>query len=645
MDFELKPPDGVAVAIDDGGFIGGGFLFFDNEKKEFAGALELTFQNLVTIKAIAILSTRMPDGSEGFSLLVIITAEFIPIQLGFGFTLIGVGGLIGQFRTVLYDPLRTGVQDGSLNSVLFPRDVVANARRIVNDLKRIFPPQAGHLLIGAMAKLGWGTPTLISLELGLLLDIPRPGFAILGVLRINLPEEHLPILRLQVNFLGVVDFDKKQISFDASLFDSRILTFALTGDMALRLYYGDDANFLVTIGGFHPSYVPPPMGLGSLRRLAIAIFNGFPSIRGEVYFAVTSNTVQFGAKVELLAEAGPFNVYGFLSLDVLIQFSPFHFIAEIGAMLAVRSGGDTLFGVQLRLVLEGPTPWHARGDASFEIGFIVTVTITVGFDVTFGDERHDTLPPIEVMPELEKALANSGSWRAELPARSSLNVSLREVPGAGEKITLHPFGALSVSQKVVPLNLDINKFGNQRPATDHRFSISSVSIGNDAGFTLATLKEEFAPAQFIELNDAQKIARRSFEKMDGGVRVGASNKANTDYAARLPVEYEVIYLPEKKSRLFVRLAVELFVTFLEGNATAQSSLSFAANSPSPLGAEKVTMDQEKFAVASTGTLRLHSEELLFDSEAEAHASLKSLLRGDPGLSDELQVIPSYQLNR
>ena len=43
----------------------------------------------------------------------------------------------------------------------------------------------GRFLIGPMAKLGWGTPTLISLELGLVLEMPRPGFAILGVLRVH----------------------------------------------------------------------------------------------------------------------------------------------------------------------------------------------------------------------------------------------------------------------------------------------------------------------------------------------------------------------------------------------------------------------------------------------------------------------------
>ncbi len=136
----------------------------------------------------------------------------------------------------------------------------------------------------------------------------------------------------------------------------------LTGDMAVRVYWGDDANFLLSVGGFHPPTEPPPaMGLGDMRRLAIIISQPQPLIRAEVYFAVTSNTVQFGAKVELMAGASIFNVYGFLSLDALIQFDPFQFIVEIAGMLAVRSGSSVLFAVRLELTLSGPSPRHAGG--------------------------------------------------------------------------------------------------------------------------------------------------------------------------------------------------------------------------------------------------------------------------------------------
>ena len=37
------------------------------------------------------------------------------------------------------------MHQGALDSVLFPRDIVANAPRIINDLRRLFPPRRGAL--------------------------------------------------------------------------------------------------------------------------------------------------------------------------------------------------------------------------------------------------------------------------------------------------------------------------------------------------------------------------------------------------------------------------------------------------------------------------------------------------------------------
>ncbi|GAB4042321.1 DUF6603 domain-containing protein [Spirosoma litoris] len=640
----FKSPSGVGLSVDGGGFTGGGFLNYDDVKKEYSGGLELTFSGTISVKAIGILTTQMPDGSDGFSLLILITAEFTPIQLGFGFTLNGVGGLLGLNRTYLLDELRKGVYDSSLDTILFPQNVVANATRIISDLKRIFPPQNGHFLIAPMAKIGWGTPTLISIELGLLLEIPRPGFAVIGVLRVNLPDERTALVKIRVNFVGYVDFDKGQISFDASLIESRILTFPLTGDMALRLYYKENANFLVSMGGFHPSYTPPPMGLPALKRLSLVIFSGDPSLKAEAYLAVTSNTVQFGGKLELYAGASVFNVYGFLSLDVLVQFSPFYFIADITAMLAVRSGSSTLFSVKLHLTLEGPTPWHALGEASFEIGFIFTVTITVHIDKTFGEKRNDLLPPVNVLDQLMTALNEASNWKVDLPTGNQ-HVSLREFQQDPQHPILHPFGTLSVRQKVVPLRLEIARFGYQQPDGPRRFDFTSVSVGNttttptDADYE----KEEFAPAQFIQLSDAEKLSRPSFEPFDAGLRLGGSSQPNSDYAVGLDVAYELIYVPEKQTPKRLKMDHGLFDLYLGTNAIARSPLAEAKKVPSVLGAEKVSIRPETFAVATTDTLQLH-EQLVFDTETEAKVALSTLIRQNSTLADTLQVLPAYLLN-
>ena len=74
VDFGLKflPPKGVGLSIDLAVIKGGGYLFIDADRGEYAGALELTLIGFISIKAIGIITTKMPDGSPGFSLLLIL---------------------------------------------------------------------------------------------------------------------------------------------------------------------------------------------------------------------------------------------------------------------------------------------------------------------------------------------------------------------------------------------------------------------------------------------------------------------------------------------------------------------------------------------------------------------------------------------
>src|SRR5262249_41320967 len=94
-----------------------------------------------------------------------------PIQLGFGFTLSGVGGLLGANRTVVLEELREGVRQHSLDAILFPKDIVQNASRFVADLARVFVIAEGHFVFGPMVRLGWGPGNIISLEAALVLEL------------------------------------------------------------------------------------------------------------------------------------------------------------------------------------------------------------------------------------------------------------------------------------------------------------------------------------------------------------------------------------------------------------------------------------------------------------------------------------------
>ncbi len=62
---------------------------------------------------------------------------------------------------------------------------------------------------------------------------------------------------LRMDAIGVVDFDRNEVSFDAVLFDSRFGRSPVTGDMAVRGRYGEDPAFALAIGGLHPKFDPP----------------------------------------------------------------------------------------------------------------------------------------------------------------------------------------------------------------------------------------------------------------------------------------------------------------------------------------------------------------------------------------------------
>ena len=640
FDVGFKPPNGVGLSIDTGVIRGGGFLNLDFEKGEYFGALELSFQNVITLKAIGIINTKMPDGSQGFALLILVTAEFTPIQLGFGFTLIGVGGLLALNRTLDTEALKNGVRTGAVSSILFPQDIVANINRIISDLKTIFPIAQDHFIIGPMGKIGWGTPTLISLEIGVIIDIPQPAFTILGVLRCILPSEDAAILQLQVNFAGGIDFDRGLIWFDASLFDSRLLIFTLTGDMALRIGWGDQAVFIISVGGFHPAFREIPPDLRNMRRLSISLLSGEnPRLTVQTYFAVTSNTVQSGARAELYAAACGFNIYGFLGYDLLVQFSPFHFIADIYAGLSLRAGSDVLFGISVHCELSGPTPWHARGEASFEILFF---EVSIDFDVTWGDDGPSQIEQtVEVLPLVRAALADDRNWMATLPANTHHAVTLKKIEQPPDRIILHPFGVLEVSQKVVPLGMEINKFGNRRPVGATRFELTT-GVGSTE-----EIREEFALASFQKLSDSDKLSRKSFEKMRSGLRFATGDSSQYGANTEKEVVYEQSYVHRKRGITikggFYKLFGAIYTMLSSGTAIARNAFSvskFAGAVPPA----RIDVGDPDYMVVNASDLSLHAPDMVAKTSTEAYQLHDQLVAADPSLKGKVLVVSSHELN-
>ncbi len=529
LGFQL--PRGIGVAVHAGPVTGGGFIFLDPEVGRYSGALELSVFE-VGVKAFGIVDTIFPDGTEGFSFIIVISAEFTPIQLGFGFTLMGVGGLIGVDRTLDAEALGAVVRTGALAHLLFPRNPVADAPAILHDLGTVFPPARGHIVVGPMAKFGWGTPTLISADLGIVLEFPGPRLALLGVARMQLPSPEAALLRLQMALAGVLDFPAKTLAVDAGLFESSVVGFPVSGDMAFRLGFGNKAKFLLSVGGFNPSFDAPP-GVPELRRASVDLgVNGNPSLTASGYFALTSNTAQIGAKVELRASGAGIRLHGHLGFDALFVFAPFSFVASFSAGMRVSFHGAGL-GVTLRGSLSGPSPWHIKGKVCVSV---LWWDACLSVDHKFGRREPAALPEMDPWvgtPEgtdariavigLAEAIADARNWSGSNPPAGFGVVSLA-ASSTATTTPIDPLGAATLRQKVVPLETEIEKFGEYRPVGHTRFERSLVTINGEAvaDNEIEAVEDDFAPAHFFDFDGADKLSMESYVPMEAGFSINAN---------------------------------------------------------------------------------------------------------------------------
>ena len=639
---DFKPPNGLGLAIDAGVVAGGGYIVFNPDKGQYAGVLDVALAEIIQVKVIGVLDTILPDGSHGFSFLLIITFDFPPIQLGFGFTLNGVGGLGGVNRTMNTDALHAGLRAHALNNVLFPPDPIANAPQIISSIESFFPPAEGRYLFGPMLEIGWVTPTLITGSIGVILEVPDPmRLALLGLIDAGLPTTDVALIELHIDVLGIVDFGAKTLSIDGSLYDSRVLIYSLAGDLALRLNWGDNPNFVFSLGGFNPHFNTAGLNLPNLHRLSVSIGAGDnPRISANSYFAVTSNTVQFGANVEAYASAAGFAIHGYLGYDVLIIMSPFSFEFDYSAAFDVSYEGMSLCGLHVDGVFSGPRPWHLHGDASIDILFF---SVSVSLDLTWGDSTPAVLPQKAVLPDLLPALADPRNWSAILPSDTTQAVTLSAPKPDDTRLRVHPIGVLSVREKVVPLDLQITRYANAAPSDGNYFSISDVRI-NASEEPRQPIQDYFAAGQFLTLSDADKVGAPSFEKYDAGVAIGSSDIVAGSDSPRTVV-YEERYIDDynafsRLGRLYaMSSAVQLAMTRVgAGFASPLKNSGLFKYGTGVVGAAVKTNDAS-YVITSTDDLSLRADIVAAAGSTYfgARGALDGYLALHPEEADSLQI--------
>jgi Family of unknown function (DUF6603) len=495
------------------GLPGGGSLLRLPADGGYGGTLQLPL-GPVQISAAAVIAAI--DGQPSF--LAIMGAAFLPpIQLSFGFSLDRVGGIVGINRRADSEALRGAVRTGSAGDVLFAVRPPASPLVLVIAADRLFPFNRGTHLVGPSLKLSWlsfgPAGSLIGLDLAVIVEIPTGKVAILGVARASIPGLPL-ILNLRLDVLGLIDPVEQLASIDASLVDSHVLgIFQVYGDAAMRFSWGSVGYLVVTVGGFYPGFNPEPAHLPALRRIGFAIDNPIPiiEVRAEGYFAVTSNSIQCGGRWEIQISFG-IEAHGFLQVDAIVQFRPFHFEAHAAAGFEVSAGGFSFASVALDGSIAGPGPIVIRGSLSIDV-FLFSISWDESF--TLGSGPSDTLPtPPPLLEVIFEELSKPENVHTESIGDPQVVLSPR--PSANLLAAVPPTGTLQVAQRRAPLGFLIERVDG-RPLNGPQ-GVKITNGGSD-------VTERFAPGTYIALSDSEALNRPPFDVLASGRVISVADLA------------------------------------------------------------------------------------------------------------------------
>lgn len=534
----FQPPSGYAVALNADPITGGGYLSVS--ETEYRGAMALGFKNF-GFSAFAILNTELPGGEEGFSFAGSIFAEF-SVPLAYGFFLTGVGGFIGINRTIDTDAMREVLFEGRLDELLFPADPIGSASQILDDMAAIMPPMAGQHIVGPCVRISWGKPVLIDITMGVLLEFGQDvRIVILGGLAMILPDKDKVLVSLKLQFMGEIDFTAGSISFDATLEGSRILTFAVDGDVAIRTGWGRDIKQVASFGGLHPDY-PTPANLPDLARLSISFGGNNPRLTLSAYQAITYNSLQVGARADMYAKGpkvplvGQVAAEGYVAFDALIYFNPFSFQVSLRGGLSILVDGKVKAGLHFSLTLKGPNSWYINGEV-----WVKVLGINVDFRVEhrWGQRESVQTFTASAVDLLREALERSDGFQPVEGMAAVPAVSFRQLDADDQAID--PLGGLHFIQNAVPLAVELRKIGEadvSGPATvDLR-----VFRGGQA-LALQPAEAEFVRGHFFSITEAQRLSDPVFEHHKAGFQFSDAALVSGPASVEADYAYEIVEIP------------------------------------------------------------------------------------------------------
>lgn len=204
--------------------------------------------------------------------------------------------------------------------------------------------------------------------------------------------------------------------------------------------------------------------------------------------------------------------------------------------------------------------------------------------------------------------------------------------------------------------MDISRFGQAPPAGPRRFTITNVNLGGQEQ-TGTAVKDFFAPAQFIELTDDQKLSRPSFEAMDAGISFGSEaimfTSDTKDWLEVKTIEFETWIMDSETGEarrseaekpqpqqppLFYQLSHTLLLQQARFGAAGSSALRQTGKAKyRATTTGKYQVAKEGWSIVTTSDLTQQPVRKPM-SYSEAVESLRQLQQQEPAKAGELSIL-------
>ncbi len=353
------------------------------------------------------------DNSPSLFVFVLLDAPLgDPTGTG-GFFVTGLAGGFGYNRNLLSPtdtkdvqkfPLVAGALPGQK---VFPKDV--QPQEALAALQEYIPPKRGQNWLAAGVRFtSWELMesfALVTVTFGTKFEI-----GLLGISSIQIPVGK-PIAQANLALRVVVDPGEGLFEAGAALTSGSYLMSKdcqLTGGFATTLWLPPNqyaGQFVVTLGGYAPSFKPPENGpkFPSVERVGI----NWPvtkklEVTGGLYFALTPSCIMAGGSLSANYKKDNLKAEFDAWVNFLAEWKPFHYEFDVGIGVDVSYKADAGFlgshtfstSLDADLELYGP-PFGGEAEISWTV---ISFTISFGADatdprpVTWEEFRQEFLP-------------------------------------------------------------------------------------------------------------------------------------------------------------------------------------------------------------------------------------------------------------